>query len=145
MSGGIKDLYHPTILEHNKHPVHFEKWEDAPNKIEAYNPVCGDKFKIFLNIDNGIIKKATFHGYGCALSKAATSVLVQLIQGKNIEEARQVCHEYLRAMDRGSLIAQDPQEFEAFLGVKKFPSRKQCVILGWETVKRYLDNKVETS
>ncbi|MGI9543859.1 MAG: Fe-S cluster assembly sulfur transfer protein SufU [Cyclobacteriaceae bacterium] len=138
MSGGIKDLYHPMILEHNKHPMHFEKWENASQIIEAYNPVCGDQFKIFLDIKNSQIEKVTFHGYGCALSKAATSILVKLLQKKNLTEARELCHQYLQALEEGYLKPGLPPEFEAFLVAKNFPGRTQCVTLSWEALKNFL-------
>ena len=139
MSGGIKDLYHPTILEHNKHPVHFEIWEAAPHIIEAYNPVCGDQFKIYLAVKNNRIERITFHGYGCALSKSATSVLVQLLQDKSLEDAKTICSKYFEALEQGVIKTDDPQEFEAFLAVKKFPEREQCVNLSWKATQSFLN------
>ena len=78
-------LYQGVILQHNNAPQYFEKRLAAQHVIDAYNPLCGDKFKLFLDIENGTIVKATFHGYGCAISKVATSVLLSKIQGQNIE------------------------------------------------------------
>ena len=81
----LNALYQSIILEHNNKPQYFEKRPAAQHVVEAYNPLCGDKFKLFLDIENGAITKATFHGYGCAISKAATSVLLSRIQGETIE------------------------------------------------------------
>ena len=78
-------LYQGVILQHNDAPQYFEKRPAAQHVIDAYNPLCGDKFKLFLDIENETIIKATFHGYGCAISKATTSVLLSKIQGQNVE------------------------------------------------------------
>ena len=139
MSGGVKDLYHKLILLHNRHPVHFEKWEGAPNIIEAYNPICGDQFKLFIDTRDNRVQKATFHGYGCALSKAATSILIQLIEGKTLSQAQHICQQYMEAITQGKLNPGDPPEFGPFIAVKKFPVRQQCVTLSWKKLKEFLE------
>lgn len=141
MSRGIKDLYHPIILEHNKHPIHFEKCENATHVIEAYNPVCGDQFKIFLYTENDQIERVAFHGYGCAISKAATSVLVKLIEKKGLAEALELCRQYLQVLEKGNLNPGLPKEFEAFLVAKDFSGRKQCATLSWESLSSFLEDQ----
>ena len=78
-----KALYHPLILQHNKAPFHYEKQTSAPTQLDAYNPICGDRFQLYLDMKDQRIEQFHFHGYGCAVSKAATSVMITHLLGKN--------------------------------------------------------------
>ena len=60
----LAQLYDDVILQHNREPYHYEKRLTAQHILEAYNPLCGDKFKLFLDIEDEKVQKATFHGYG---------------------------------------------------------------------------------
>ena len=95
----LSDLYKGVILEHNNTPLFFEKRPAAQHVIEAYNPLCGDKFKLFLDIENDTISAATFHGYGCAISKAASSVLLSKIQGQSLELVLNQINTYFDILD----------------------------------------------
>ena len=94
------EIYSEIILKHNNAPFHFEKRNDTQHVLEAYNPLCGDKFKIYLDIDDGVISKIYFHGYGCAVSKAATSVLMKKIFEKNIPEAKKIIENYFQVLEK---------------------------------------------
>jgi len=87
MNDKLKQLYKTVILKHNNAPFHYEKKEMAPHQLEAYNPLCGDRFNLFLDVKNGVIESIHFHGYGCAISKASTSVLAKNLEGKKVETA----------------------------------------------------------
>lgn len=132
------DLYHKLILEHNRAPLYFEKRPDALRVIDAINPLCGDKFKIFLDIENQTIVRATFHGYGCAVSKASASVLMQKIQGRPVAEALTLIRAFLTRINPASHDAQPPappdEETKAFLPVKNYPGRLKCATLAWEAL-----------
>ena len=71
----IQDLYKGHILPENNSPYHFEANNNANTILEAYNPMCGDKYQLYLNLDNNILDPMHFHGFGCAISKASTSTL----------------------------------------------------------------------
>ena len=79
MNDSLKELYNQIILERQKDLTGFEKREDAEVIIEAYNPVCGDKFNLYLDFEGKKVSKASYHGYGCALSKASTSLLIETL------------------------------------------------------------------
>lgn len=124
-------MYHKLIIEHDRNPFHYEKKETADQIIEAYNPICGDKYKLYLDFENGAIKSAHFHGYGCAISKASTSVLIKKIEGLSVAEALDLCKLFLMQLQADSPI-NHKTDFEAFRAVKKFPGRMKCVTLSWE-------------
>ncbi len=142
------DLYHKLILELNRSPLYFEKRPDASVVVDAVNPLCGDKFKLYLTVENQTIVGATFHGYGCAVSKASTSVLMKKIQGRPVAEVLSVIREFLsRINPKGAVnptMALPDDETTAFLPVKHFPGRLKCATLSWETLADFLANHSHT-
>ena len=143
-------LYQSVILTHNNTPHYFEKRLAAQHVIEAYNPLCGDKFKLFLDIENDTIIKATFHGYGCAISKAATSVLLSKIQGKSVESVLNQIDTYFDVLDSKNTentLAKDKntegalidENINAFKAVQAFPERRTCATLSWQAAKDFLE------
>ncbi|GJM28368.1 MAG: iron-sulfur cluster assembly scaffold protein [Cyclobacteriaceae bacterium] len=139
MSESLKKLYNHLILDRQKDLSNFEKNENAQITLEAYNPVCGDQFKLYLDFDNNTISKASYYGYGCSLSRASTSLLVELLPGKSGKEVLECIQSYYRQLeddkeDRSELI-------KALSMAKEFPGRKQCVVLSWDTVKHFIQNK----
>jgi len=128
-------LYQSVIMRHNRTPVRYEKHPEAKVLIEAYNPLCGDQFKLFLDIEEERITKAYFHGYGCAISKASTSVLIDRIEGCTLAETRALIQRYFRIIDGAD---DADEELQAFAAARDFPARIQCATLAWEYLERYL-------
>ena len=151
MDSKLAQLYQDVILKHNQVPFHFEKRPTAPYIVEAYNPLCGDKFKLFMDIDNGIVTNATFHGYGCAISKASTSVLMKKIQGQPLDDVRQLVKDYFKIIDTTDLSplrvlgvgeeVNPDKELTAFAAAKDFPGRLKCATLAWEAIGEFLNYK----
>ena len=86
----LRDLYQETILDHNKRPRNFKKLEGANRIADGYNPLCGDKVKVYLRVEDGRVKDLSFEGSGCAISKASASVMTESLKGKTVEEAEAV-------------------------------------------------------
>ena len=130
------DLYHPVILKYNQAPFHFYKMDGADLIVKAYNPVCGDEFSIFIKWDEGRISNASFHGYGCAVSKASSSLLIKNLIGKSKMEALKEIDTFLNMLDQET----DPNsgELSVFRVVKNYPSRMSCVILSWKSLNQSL-------
>lgn len=140
MSESLKKLYNDLILKRQRDPGNFEKNESAQIILEAYNPLCGDQFKLYLDFDNNVISKASYFGYGCALSKASTSLLVEHLTGKSGQEVLEYVQNYYQQLEddnehRSELI-------KALSLAEKFPGRKQCVILSWDTVGKFIQKKL---
>ena len=138
MNDKLKQLYKTVILKHNNEPFHYEKKEDATHQLEAYNPLCGDRFNLFLGVKNGIIESIYFHGYGCAISKASTSVLAKSLEGQTIEQALALCDEFQQVVSPKTTTGNEKEEFEAFAAAKDFPGRLQCATLSWESITLFL-------
>jgi nitrogen fixation protein NifU and related proteins len=138
MENPLSELYDEVILQHNRSPFNFEKRPTAQHILDAYNPLCGDKFKLFLDIEDGVITQASFHGYGCAISKAATSVLIQRILGETMDSVPNVLKSYFEALDtEGAKKTDLDADFKAFSAVRHFPERKTCATLSWEAAQTF--------
>jgi nitrogen fixation protein NifU and related proteins len=140
VNADLKALYTKIVKAHNDAPHHFEKRDDSRYHIKAYNPICGDRFELYLNHNSQRIDQAHFYGFGCAISKASTSVLTKSIEGKTIEDAITICNNFLQfinqePVDRLTLT----DEFRAFAGVHDFPERYDCATLSWVELKMYLE------
>ncbi len=116
------DIYAQNILDHNKNPENFGELRNPTVISEEYNPLCGDKIKIFIVIDEGSVIDIRFNGSGCAISQAATSMLTEKLIGKTVEEASAIGKE----------------EILKLLGVELGPSRLKCALLGWQGVQNAL-------
>lgn len=138
MNEKLKALYKSVILANNQSPYRFEINEDAKYKLEAYNALCGDRFTLFFDLIDDKISNLTFHGFGCAISKASTSILVKKLEGKTLPEALNYSRHFLDMIAEGS--SPNDEELEAFAAAKQFPGREQCAILSWEELYRFLEN-----
>ena len=142
MDRNPKELYREVILIHNREPFHSRKAGSAAIVIEAYNPLCGDQFKLYLDVEAGRVEEVYFHGYGCAISKASTSVLVKKIRGLTLEEIRGLAGRFFEVVKGGETTAAEAdEELQAFAAARDFPARLQCATLSWDALLRYLDEK----
>ena len=71
----VDDLYQETILDHSKRPRNHHEMADANRRADGYNPLCGDRLKLYLKVENDIVKEASFEGTGCAISTASASLM----------------------------------------------------------------------
>ena len=133
----LKQLYQSVILGHNNHPFKFEKNEGAQYQLEAYNALCGDRFTLYFDIEEDKFTNVTFHGFGCAISKASSSVLVKKIENQSIEFAKQISQQFFTMLEKDMEI--EDEELEAFSAAKAFPGRSQCATLSWEEFQAFLE------
>ncbi len=137
----LRELYQQIILDHNRAPRNFKEIERANRVADGDNPLCGDKFKLYLRLDNDVIEDIGFQGSGCAISKASASLMTSAVRGKTIREAEEIFGEF-RRMITGSEIGVDRKvlgKLAAFSGVREFPARVKCATLSWHTLKAALD------
>lgn len=134
------DLYSPVILELNSSARNYGKSEGALHQVKAYNTFCGDKFLISFNGD-GTIQDISFHGYGCAVSKASAALMTEVINGKPLSEVAQMCTDVIRYLKGESDVALSLDDrLEAFGVVKKYPGRYDCAALCWNEMLKYLNS-----
>lgn len=144
----LRDLYQEVILDHNRKPRNFGVLENANRQAHGDNPLCGDNYTVYAHVnDQGVIEKVTFDGSGCAISKAAGSMMTVRIKGKTIEEAEVVIAEF-RALMTGQLTKDGEHNLghlTVFEGVAKLPQRVKCAVLPWHALHAALENKESVS
>ena len=134
----INDLYQETILDHSRSPRNFRLLEDANRQAEGYNPLCGDRCKVFLKEHAGVIDKLTFQGSGCAISTASASLMSEVLKGKTIVEAETLLAKFHDLLTTDQPIPADLGKLVVFSGVREFPSRVKCATLAWHTLRAAL-------
>ncbi|HEY1951057.1 MAG TPA: SUF system NifU family Fe-S cluster assembly protein [Bryobacteraceae bacterium] len=130
----LGDLYQELILDHSKRPRNFAPLEGANASAEGYNPLCGDKVTVQLKLENNVIRDASFHGSGCAISTASASLMTEALKGRTRAEA-EVLFERFHELLTGKLEA--PPELgklAVFSGVREYPMRVKCATLAWHTL-----------
>jgi nitrogen fixation NifU-like protein len=144
----IKDLYQELIIDHGTDPRNCCVLTNANGTAEGFNPLCGDKIRIYLKIENQKIEKASFIGSGCAISIASASLMTEALMGKSIQEALALSHSFHTALvDTHQEQHQTPLgKLAALTGVKAFPARVKCATLAWHTLQAILlqDPKIVT-
>lgn len=139
MTERLRQLYQQVILHHSKHPVHFEKRTEADFQVEAYNPLCGDKFQFYVDVVGNSISELHFQGMGCAISKASASVMVELLEKLSVAEANEKCSIFLTMLEAEEEVDMLlPDEMQAFTAARSYPARKKCASLAWETMQQFL-------
>jgi nitrogen fixation NifU-like protein len=141
----LRELYQQVILDHNKNPRNFREMPDATNRVDGYNPLCGDHYTIFLKLEDGTIQEVSFTGSGCAISKASASVMSSTLKGKSKEEAEKLFDTFhsLVTGDASGLSAAELGRLAAFSGVSEFPARVKCATLAWHTLRSALEGRNE--
>ncbi|HSR69101.1 MAG TPA: SUF system NifU family Fe-S cluster assembly protein [Acidobacteriota bacterium] len=138
----LDELYQEVILDHNKSPRNFGELEGASHRAEGHNPLCGDKVKVYLEIEDGVIADIRFQGAGCAISTASASLMTEALKGKTVEDARQLFGRFHEVVT-GKREA-DPDtigKLAVFQGVQKYPVRVKCASLAWHTLQAALQEK----
>ena len=131
MMSDLQELYQEVILDHNKRPRNFRARDDG-RKAEGYNPLCGDRLTVYLRVDDGVIKEATFQGSGCAISKASASLMTDSVKGKTVAEAEALFERFHRAVTAPpDAPVEDLGKLSVLAGVRQFPVRVKCATRAW--------------
>lgn len=134
-----RDMRRAIIIDNYEHP--FNKGligDESYTMVIADNESCIDNFKIEIKIENNIIVDMHFDGEGCAISTAATSIMLKLFVGKSINEALNIINEYENMIDEKEYDESILGEAIAYSDTYKQPSRKKCALLSYKIIKKYL-------
>jgi nitrogen fixation NifU-like protein len=130
----VEALYQEIILDHYRNPHHKGLREPFEAEVHHVNPTCGDEVTLRVHLVDGIVADVSYDSLGCSISQASTSVLADLLIGKNLEEALAVYGEFLALMQSKGQAEPNEEVLEdavAFAGVSKYPARIKCALLGW--------------
>ena len=131
----LRDLYQEVILDHHRKPRNFGPLADANRHAEGFNPLCGDRLKLYLKVVDGVIRDVSFEGIGCAISTASASLMTEALKGKSEAQA-QALFEGFHALVTGGQPPAAPAlgKLEVLAGVREFPMRVKCATLAWHTL-----------
>lgn len=141
-SDDLRDLYRDLILDHARNPRHFGKLDRTTHSAEGINPLCGDKLRLYLDVDAGAtIRHAAFEGTGCAISVASASLLTDTVVGLGTDEAMAYFDAVAAELTGAESIEPGSVELgklRALAGVRDYPTRVKCATLAWHTLKAAL-------
>jgi nitrogen fixation NifU-like protein len=131
----LNDLYRDVILDHNRKPRNFGGLEPADASVEGFNPLCGDRLTVRLQMQDDKISDIRFEGQGCAISTASASLMTEAVKGKTRADALRLfdrVHQLLT--DDGAPPAEELGKLAALSGVREYPARVKCASLCWHTL-----------
>jgi nitrogen fixation NifU-like protein len=142
----LSDLYQEVILDHNRRPRNFRRLEAPTHEAEGYNPLCGDRLNVYVQLDGDVIADVAFEGSGCAISKASASLMTDALKGRTVAEARDLFARFHRVVTTPpDQPVEELGKLSALAGVREFPVRVKCASLAWHTLKAALDREAITS
>ena len=138
MNTELQNLYQEVIIDHNNRPCNFRKIDDATASAEGYNPMCGDRFTVYLKLNHGIIDDISFEGVGCAISKASASIMTSELMGKTQKQALDIfqsVHLMLTDKSASEVDLDELGKIAVLSGVWQFPMRVKCASLAWHAMR----------
>jgi nitrogen fixation NifU-like protein len=140
MSEDLRELYQEVILDHGRRPRNLREIPGADRKADGYNPLCGDRATIFVALDGGVIKDASFVGRGCSISTASASMMTEAVKGRTLAEAEALFERFHALVTGEPAPAGSPDlgKLAVFSGVSEFPARVKCASLAWHTLRAAL-------
>lgn len=130
----IDAMYTEIIMMHNRSAHNKGVLSTATAMERGHNPNCGDDITFFLEVKEGKVVEAKYAGSGCAISQASVSIMIDMIKGLSVEEAKLKAELFL-SMIRGESLTEDQKEILGdaiiFEGLSQMPARVKCGTLGW--------------
>lgn len=144
----LLDLYKEVVIDHGRRPRNFRIIEPASHQANGYNPLCGDRLTLYVQVDDrDVIQDVAFKGSGCAISTASASLLTEHLRGKTVADAGRVFDHF-----HGILTEDDVEtdtsllgKLAALEGVRQYPTRVKCATLAWHTLQAALNEQGETT
>ena len=128
MSANEEEIYQEHVLDHYEDPYHRGTCDHATHAHEDDNPLCGDEIRIELKIDaDQKIVEAWFDGDGCCISQASASMLVEKIEGKSVEDAKEFTANAMLELFQAKLT----------------PNRQKCCLLSWKVLQSAIFSPID--
>lgn len=141
----INQIYTELIREHSVESENKKKLDDKTDSKLGVNPSCGDEIVLNLKINDGIIEDGAYEGVGCAISQASTSMMIDAVKGKTIEEARDIIKTFLEMIKSNKELSDFDLnklgDASVLQSINKLPARVKCAVLAWRTLEEMLNSK----
>ena len=142
----LDELYNDIIMEHSMNSYNKKKLDGADFSEVGHNPNCGDEITLEMKLEGNVISDMAFSGHGCAISQASTSIMIDTLKGKTIDEAKEIIKTFIEMIKRETTDEEDLKKLEdaiAFRNVSNMPARVKCALLAWHTIEDMLNKNDE--
>ncbi len=143
----LSDVYNELIMEHSMNSYNKKKLEKSDLCEIGHNPNCGDEITLEVKLNGNIIEDMAFSGHGCAISQASTSIMIDTLKGKTIDEAKEIINTFIEMIKRETKNEEDLKKLEeaiAFKNVANMPARVKCALLAWHTLEDMLEKNLNS-
>lgn len=133
----LNELYTELILEHNQNKANKRSVAGATHSEHGHNPSCGDDITVEAVIEGGIIQDLAYTGSGCAISQASASMMADLLNGKTLEEGKDLTERFIRMIKRERIPEEKLEELgDAYVlkNIQNMPARVKCAVLAWHAL-----------
>ncbi len=133
---GTANLYQEVILDHNKKPRNWGKLSNPTHQAEGFNPLCGDRINLMLEVSHESIVDIAVEGDSCAICKASASMMSATVKGKTVGLAECLVAEFREMVvgDKKKGVSNKLGRLKVFQGIRELPSRVKCAVLPWHTL-----------
>ncbi len=138
----LTDIYNEIIMEHSMNSYNKRKLENANYQEVGHNPNCGDEITLELKLNGDVIEDMAFSGHGCAISQASTSIMIDTLKGKKVDEAKKIIQIFIEMIKREIKDEEELKKLEeaiAFRNIANMPARVKCALLAWHTLEDMLE------
>ena len=143
----LTDVYNELIMEHSMNSYNKKKLENADFSEVGHNPNCGDEITLQIKLNNNVIEDMAFSGHGCAISQSSTSIMIDTLKGKTIDEAKEIIKTFIGMIKREIKDETELKKLEdaiAFRNISNMPARVKCALLAWHTLEDMLNKNDNT-
>lgn len=140
----LNQMYNELIMEHSMNSYNKKKLDCCDYCELGHNPNCGDEIEIEVKLNGNVIEDMAFTGHGCAISQASTSIMIDTLKGKTVEEAKEIIETFIGMIKRETTSEEELQKLEdaiAFRNISNMPARVKCALLAWHTIEDILNKK----
>ncbi|HEY8706363.1 MAG TPA: SUF system NifU family Fe-S cluster assembly protein [Burkholderiaceae bacterium] len=129
------ELYQEVVVDHKRAPRNFGTLPAPTHQARGNNPQCGDDLQVALCVERGQVRDIRFTGQGCAICIASASMMTEAVRGRDVAVAQQLQQRF-RAVLTGQLEPEAAQlgKLISLGGVRRYPSRIKCALLGWHAL-----------
>lgn len=136
----LRELYQEIIIDHNRNPRNHHEMPNATSSARGFNPLCGDKLTVYVQLADQRVQDISFLGCGCAISQASASLMTDAMMGKTLEQAHELYERFHTMLTSDSEIpALSLDKLTVLAGVRAFPARVKCATLAWHTLEAALN------
>lgn len=143
----LDNIYNELIMEHSMNSYNKKKLNNVDFSEIGHNPNCGDEITLEIKLNGNIIEDMAFSGHGCAISQASTSIMIDTLKGKKIEEAKEIIQTFIGMIKREITDESKLEKLEdaiAFKNVSNMPARVKCALLAWHTIEDIINKNENT-